>query len=113
MRALRFLWRGAKHVKSNAITGGSARRTHGIGAGQMSRVDAVQIALQKAGGHPEATALASDAFFPFRDSVDAAAGAGIRAIAQPGGSRRDEEVIRAADEHGIALVLTHRRHFRH
>ncbi len=111
--ALRFLWRVCKHVKSNAIVVGSSSRTYGVGAGQMSRVDAARLAVTKATGDLAGAALASDAFFPFRDGVDVAAEAGIRAVIQPGGSKRDSEVIAAANEHGIAMVFTGHRHFRH
>ena len=111
--ALAFLWRVCKHVKSNAIVIGSHERTFGIGAGQMSRVDSVELAVRKATGPLQGAALASDAFFPFRDGLDAAANAGVRAIIQPGGSKRDDEVIAAANEHGIAMVFTGFRHFRH
>jgi len=111
--ALQFAWRICKHVKSNAIVFTAADRTLGIGAGQMSRVDAAKIAVMKAGSSLEGSVLASDAFFPFRDGVDAAAGAGATAIVQPGGSKRDEEVIAAADEHGMTMVFTGVRHFRH
>jgi phosphoribosylaminoimidazolecarboxamide formyltransferase/IMP cyclohydrolase len=95
-----------------------AKRTRAMGAGQMSRVDAVQVAVMKAGVGGQAnplagTVAASDAFFPFRDGLDAVAKAGATAIVQPGGSVRDSEVIAAADEHGIAMVFTGRRHFRH
>jgi phosphoribosylaminoimidazolecarboxamide formyltransferase/IMP cyclohydrolase len=113
---LRFAWRVAAAVKSNAIVLANERRTLGIGAGQMSRVDSSRIAVMKAqdqGASLAGAALASDAFFPFRDGVDAAAEAGIRAVIQPGGSVRDEEVIQAANEHGIAMVFTGRRVFRH
>jgi phosphoribosylaminoimidazolecarboxamide formyltransferase/IMP cyclohydrolase len=113
MAALRFLWKVCKHVRSNAIVIGSAQRTFGIGAGQMSRVDAVEIAIDKSTGGDQPACLASDAFFPFRDSIDRAAQAGIVAVVQPGGSRRDNEVIEAADVHGIPMVFTGRRHFRH
>ena len=113
MQALRFAWRVAKHVKSNAIVLAMAQATVGIGAGQMSRVDSVRLARMKANFPTQGTALASDAFFPFRDGVDAAAEAGVTAIVQPGGSVRDAEVIAAADEHGIAMVFTGIRHFRH
>ena len=108
-----FAWQAVRWVKSNAILLSSERCTVGIGAGQMSRVDAVELAIRKAGRRAQGAVLASDAFFPFRDSVDLAAEAGITAIIEPGGSIRDEEVIRAADEHGIALVFTARREFRH
>jgi phosphoribosylaminoimidazolecarboxamide formyltransferase/IMP cyclohydrolase len=112
-RALAFLWRVTKHVKSNAIVVGSAERTYGVGAGQMSRVDAVELAVKKATGPLDGAVLGSDAFFPFRDGLDAAARAGVRAVIQPGGSKRDDEVIAAANEHGIAMVFTGTRHFRH
>jgi phosphoribosylaminoimidazolecarboxamide formyltransferase/IMP cyclohydrolase len=111
--ALRFLWRVCKHVKSNAIVIGDHEATNGVGAGQMSRVDAVELAVKKATRDLAGSVLASDAFFPFRDGLDAAAAAGVRAVVQPGGSRRDEEVIAAANEHGIAMVFTGNRHFRH
>ena len=110
---LDFAWRVAKHVKSNAIVFAGGRATLGIGAGQMSRVDSVRIAVSKARAPLEGSVLASDAFFPFRDGVDEAARAGATAIAEPGGSVRDQEVIDAADEHGIAMVFTGERHFRH
>ena len=113
---LRFAWAAVFGVKSNAILLARDGATLGIGAGQMSRVDASRIAVQKAADAEldlAGSVLASDAFFPFRDGVDAAAEAGVRAIVQPGGSKRDAEVIEAADEHGIAMVLTGRRLFRH
>ena len=113
---LDFVWRVARHVKSNAIVYGRHGRTLGIGAGQMSRVDSARIGVRKAedaGLSLQGAVLASDAFFPFRDGVDQAAEAGVQAIIQPGGSMRDEEVIAAADEHGIAMVFTGMRHFRH
>jgi phosphoribosylaminoimidazolecarboxamide formyltransferase/IMP cyclohydrolase len=110
---LRLAWIVAKHASSNAIVAARDRQIVGVGAGQMSRVDSVRLAVERAGGRQEGAVAASDAFFPFRDAVDALAGAGIVAIVQPGGSMRDEEVIAAADEHGIAMVLTGRRHFRH
>jgi phosphoribosylaminoimidazolecarboxamide formyltransferase/IMP cyclohydrolase len=113
MRALRFAWKVAKHVKSNAIVLATERATVGLGAGQMSRVDSVKLATMKANFPTRGTALASDAFFPFRDGVDAAAAVGVVAIIQPGGSMRDAEVIAAADEHGIAMVFTGIRHFLH
>jgi phosphoribosylaminoimidazolecarboxamide formyltransferase/IMP cyclohydrolase len=112
-RALAFAWRVAKHVKSNAIVLARADHTVGIGAGQMSRVDSVRLAVTKAQEPTAGTALASDAFFPFRDGLDEAARSGATAIVQPGGSIRDEEVIAAADEHGLAMVFTGIRHFRH
>ena len=114
--ALEFAWRVAAHVKSNAILLARGTRTLGIGAGQMSRIDATRIAVRKAAEAGLDTAgcvLASDAFFPFRDGLDAAAEAGAAAVIQPGGSIRDSEVVGAADEHGIAMVFTGTRHFRH
>jgi phosphoribosylaminoimidazolecarboxamide formyltransferase/IMP cyclohydrolase len=111
--ALDFAWRVCKHVKSNAIVFTTRDQTVGIGAGQMSRVDSSKIAVQKALLSTQGTVLASDAFFPFRDGVDAAAEAGVTAIIQTGGSVRDEEVIKAANEHGIAMIFTTMRHFRH
>jgi phosphoribosylaminoimidazolecarboxamide formyltransferase/IMP cyclohydrolase len=112
-RALLFAWSVAKHVKSNAIVLTTERATVGVGAGQMSRVDAVKLAIAKGGSATRGTVLASDAFFPFRDGVDAAAAAGVTAVIQPGGSVRDAEVIAAADEHGMAMLFTGIRHFRH
>ncbi|QEM67396.1 bifunctional phosphoribosylaminoimidazolecarboxamide formyltransferase/IMP cyclohydrolase [Geobacter sp. FeAm09] len=111
--SLDFAWRVCKHVKSNAIVFTNRDQTVGIGAGQMSRVDSSKIAVQKALLPTQGTVLASDAFFPFRDGVDAAVEAGVTAVIQPGGSVRDEEVIKAANEHGIAMVFTGMRHFRH
>lgn len=116
LRALRFGWRVVKHVKSNAIVYAAADRTLGIGAGQMSRVDSSRLAIwkaQNAGLSLTGSALASDALFPFPDSVEAAAAAGATAVIQPGGSVRDAEVIAAADRLGLAMVFTGRRHFRH
>ena len=110
---LLFAWRVCKHVKSNAIVLAQAGRTVGIGAGQMSRVDSVCLAASKAQLPLKGTVLASDAFFPFRDGIDQAAQAGVRAVIQPGGSRRDSEVIQAADEHNLAMVFTSIRHFKH
>jgi len=110
---LRLAWIVAKHASSNAIVAARERRIVGVGAGQMSRVDSVRLAVERAGGRQQGAVAASDAFFPFRDAVDALASAGIVAIVQPGGSVRDEEVIAAADEHEISMVLTGRRHFRH
>ncbi|HVY60491.1 MAG TPA: bifunctional phosphoribosylaminoimidazolecarboxamide formyltransferase/IMP cyclohydrolase, partial [Planctomycetota bacterium] len=112
-RDLRFAIAIAKHARSNAIACVRSGALAGCGAGQTSRVDAVEIALRKAGTHARGAVLASDAFFPFRDSVDLAAKAGIAAIVAPRGSRRDAEVAQAADEHGIALAFTDLRHFRH
>ena len=116
MDDLRFAWRVAASVKSNAIVLARNDRTIGIGAGQMSRVDASRLAVMKAADQSadvRGAALASDAFFPFRDGIDAAAEHGVAAVIQPGGSLRDEEVIAAADQHGIAMVFTGRRVFRH
>ena len=110
---LLFAWKVCKHVKSNAIVFSKGKMVVGVGAGQMSRVDSTNIAIQKAGDRASGSVMASDAFFPFRDSVDLAAKAGITAIIQPGGSKKDDEVIKAADEHGIAMVLTGERHFKH
>ncbi len=116
-QALRFAWRLCAHVKSNTVIFTSADRTLAIGAGQMSRVDAVNLARMKAqdrGGESlKGSVAASDAFFPFRDGLDAVAAAGATAVVQPGGSVKDAEVIAAADEHGLAMVFTGRRHFRH
>jgi len=111
--AMAFAWIVAKHVKSNAIIYARAGQTIGIGAGQMSRVDSVRLGAMKAQFPLAGTVLASDAFFPFRDGIDEAAKQGITAIIQPGGSIRDEEVIAAANEHKLAMVLTGMRHFRH
>lgn len=111
--SLLFAWRVAARVKSNAVVLARGTATVGVGAGQMSRVDSVEIAARKAGDRSEGSVMASDAFFPFRDALDRAAGAGVRAVIQPGGSVRDEEVVAAADEHGMAMVLTGVRHFRH
>ncbi len=113
-QALRFAWRVCAHVKSNTILFAETDRTLAIGAGQMSRVDAVKVAVMKAApGSLRGSVVASDAFFPFRDGLDAVAAAGATAVVQPGGSQRDQEVIDAADEHGMAMVFTGRRHFRH
>ncbi len=111
--ALRFAWNVVKHVKSNAIVYANAHQTVGIGAGQMSRVDAAQFGILKAKLPIEGSVMASDAFFPFRDGIDVAARVGVRAVVQPGGSVKDDEVIRAANEHGMAMLLTGVRHFRH
>ncbi len=111
--ACAFAWKVCKHVKSNAIVYARPGQTVGIGAGQMSRVDSVRLATMKAVLPVKGCVMASDAFFPFRDGVDVAAQAGITALIQPGGSIRDQEVITAADEHQMAMVLTGMRHFRH
>jgi phosphoribosylaminoimidazolecarboxamide formyltransferase/IMP cyclohydrolase len=113
---LRFAWRVAKFVKSNAIVFARELATVAVGAGQMSRVYSTRIAAMKASDEQLAIAgavMASDAFLPFRDNLDVAAGYGIRAVIQPGGSRRDAEVVAAADEHDMAMVFTGVRHFRH
>jgi phosphoribosylaminoimidazolecarboxamide formyltransferase/IMP cyclohydrolase len=113
---LLFAWTVCKHVTSNAVVLAKGLRTIGIGAGQMSRVDAVRIAVEKAREHRHdlaGAALASDAFFPFADGPQVALEAGIRAIVQPGGSKRDEEVTEAVREAGATMVFTGRRHFRH
>ena len=112
-QALEFAWIVCKNVKSNAIVYAGADRTLGIGAGQMSRVDSARIGIEKAQVPLQGAVMASDAFFPFRDGIDVAADAGVAAVIQPGGSIRDEEVIGAADEHGMAMVFTGHRHFRH
>jgi phosphoribosylaminoimidazolecarboxamide formyltransferase/IMP cyclohydrolase len=115
-RDLRFAWQVVRFVKSNAIVFAGGNQSLGIGAGQMSRIMSTRIAAMQAanfGFSLDAAVMASDAFFPFRDNVDLAAEHGIRAIVQPGGSRKDDEVIAAADEHGIAMALTGFRHFRH
>jgi phosphoribosylaminoimidazolecarboxamide formyltransferase / IMP cyclohydrolase len=120
-RDLLFAWRVVRHVRSNAIVIAKEGATLGIGAGQMSRVDSVRVSIEKAReargdqakGLLEGSSLASDAFFPFPDGPLSAIEAGVRAIIQPGGSRRDAEVIAACDEAGAAMVFTKRRHFRH
>ena len=112
-KALEFAWRVCKWVKSNAIVYADAQRTLGIGAGQMSRIDAAKFGLQKAGGKVPSGYLASDAFFPFRDVVDLAHEAGVEALIQPGGSIKDQESIDAANAHGMIMVFTGTRHFRH
>jgi phosphoribosylaminoimidazolecarboxamide formyltransferase/IMP cyclohydrolase len=112
-RDLAFAWRVAKHVKSNAIVFAKDGVTLAIGAGQMSRVESVKICERKAGDKLKGSAVASDAFFPFRDGVDVLAAAGATSIVQPGGSVRDEEVITAANEHKLAMLFTGMRHFRH
>ena len=112
-KAMLLAWTVVKHVKSNAIVYANAVQTVGVGAGQMSRVDAARIAAQKAQLPLKGTAAASDAFFPFRDGLDEIARSGAAAVIQPGGSIKDDEVIAAADEHGLAMVFTGVRHFRH
>ncbi|MCE9534415.1 MAG: bifunctional phosphoribosylaminoimidazolecarboxamide formyltransferase/IMP cyclohydrolase [Planctomycetes bacterium] len=113
MADLQFAWKVCKHVKSNAIVLARNGMIIGVGAGQMSRVDSVQIAIRKAGDRVRGSVLASDAFFPFRDNVDAAAAAGVKAIVQPGGSQRDADSIAACEEKGLAMLFTGMRHFRH
>jgi len=113
IQQLSFAWRIVKHVKSNAILIAKDFQTIGIGAGQVSRIDAVNIALNKAGDHLGQSVLASDAFFPFRDSIDRIADSGVVAVIQPGGSIRDQEVIDACNEYGIAMMFTGRRCFKH
>ena len=113
MDGLRFTWTVCKHVKSNAIVFGRGSETVGIGAGQMSRVDSVKLAVSKSRSKIAGCVMASDAFFPFRDAIDEAAKVGITAIIQPGGSIKDEEVIKAIDEYNMAMVFTGVRHFRH
>ena len=113
MADLRFAWKVCRHVKSNAIVFARAGMLLGAGAGQMSRLDSSFIAGMKSGDRSVGGVVASDAFFPFRDGIDEAAKAGIKAVIQPGGSRNDEEVIAACNEHGMAMVVTGRRHFRH
>ena len=116
VRALLFAWKVCKHVKSNAIVFANEHQTVGVGAGQMNRVDSVRLAVMRAERTAldlKNTVLASDAFFPFRDNVDEAAKFSISAIIQPGGSVRDDETIQAANEHGLAMVFTGVRHFKH
>lgn len=113
LRDLRFAWLVCKHVKSNAIVFASQGMVTGVGAGQMSRLDSAEIAARKSEDRCQQGVVASDAFFPFRDGIDQAAAAGIAAAIQPGGSRNDEEVIAAANEHGMSMIFTGHRHFRH
>ncbi len=113
VKALLFAWTVCKHTKSNAIVYAREDQTVGVGAGQMSRVDSVKIGAMRANLALEGSVLASDAFFPFRDGLDEAAKHGITAVIQPGGSVRDQEVIAAANEHGLAMVFTGIRHFKH
>src|SRR5207253_1981296 len=110
---LRFAWTVCKHVKSNAIVLAKRGMVVGVGAGQMSRVDSVHLAVRKAGERSRGSVLASDAFFPFRDNIDEAAKAGVTAVIQPGGSMRDQACSRAGDEQGLEMVLRGVRHFRH
>ncbi|MBM4063399.1 MAG: bifunctional phosphoribosylaminoimidazolecarboxamide formyltransferase/IMP cyclohydrolase, partial [Planctomycetes bacterium] len=118
LAALRFAWKVCKHVKSNAIllaraAGPGEFQTTGVGAGQMSRVDSAKIAVEKGGERVAGSVVASDAFFPFADGLVACAEAGVTAAIQPGGSKRDDEVVAAADQHGMAMIATGQRHFRH
>jgi phosphoribosylaminoimidazolecarboxamide formyltransferase/IMP cyclohydrolase len=113
LESLMFAWRICKYVKSNAIVLAQGSKTVGIGAGQMSRIDAVRIAISKAGKLTENSVMASDAFFPMKDSIEYANKAKIKAVIQPGGSIRDEEVIQEANKCGIAMVFTGIRHFKH
>ena len=110
---LAFGWKVCKHVKSNAILLAKDGAVLGVGAGQMSRLDSSFIAAHKAGERSQGAVVASDAFFPFRDGVDEAAKAGVRAVIQPGGSKQDEQVIEACNEHDMAMIFTGRRHFKH
>ncbi len=112
-KALEFIWAIVQHVKSNAIVVGVEDRLLGVGAGQMNRVQSVRLALEQAGETAKGAVLASDAFFPFPDSIETAAAAGISAIAQPGGSKKDQDVIDKAEELGVAMIFTGTRHFRH
>ena len=112
-KALKFAWKVAKWTKSNSVIFAVKGRTVGIGAGQTSRVGAVEIAARQSIDRSAGIVMASDAFFPFRDGIDTAARGGVTAVIQPGGSKRDQEVINACDEHNIAMVFTHMRHFRH
>jgi phosphoribosylaminoimidazolecarboxamide formyltransferase/IMP cyclohydrolase len=113
MKELLFAWSLCKHYKSNAICLTNHKALLGYGAGQTSRVDATEHALLRAGDKAKGAVLASDAFFPFPDSIEKASAAGVVAVIQPGGSVRDEEVIKACEEHGISMVFTGMRHFRH
>ncbi|MDQ3662003.1 MAG: bifunctional phosphoribosylaminoimidazolecarboxamide formyltransferase/IMP cyclohydrolase, partial [Actinomycetota bacterium] len=108
-----FAWTVAKHVKSNAIVLVKDGAAVGVGAGQMNRLESADLAARRAGERAPGSVCASDAFFPFRDGIDAIAASGARAVIQPGGSVRDDEVIDAANERGLAMVFTGRRHFRH
>ena len=113
LQDLAFAWKAVKHIKSNAIVLAKERTLLGMGAGQPNRVISVQLAAQAAGEGAQGSVLASDAFFPFADSIEAAAKAGVTAIVQPGGSIRDQEVIEAADRLGLVMLFTGIRHFRH
>ncbi|HCS54491.1 MAG TPA: bifunctional phosphoribosylaminoimidazolecarboxamide formyltransferase/inosine monophosphate cyclohydrolase, partial [Planctomycetaceae bacterium] len=113
LRDLTFAWAVCKHVKSNAIVFVKDGMVTGVGAGQMSRLDSAEIAAKKSEDRCKGGVVASDAFFPFKDGIEQAAQAGILAAIQPGGSRNDEEVIEAANQAGMAMIFTGRRHFRH
>ena len=113
VEALEFAWRSVKYVKSNGIIITNNHQTLGVGPGQTNRVASVKIAIEQASDRLEGAVLASDAFFPFADNVEEIAKAGIKAIIQPGGSVRDQDAIDEADKHGIAMVFTGARHFRH
>ena len=113
IQAMLFAWKVLKHIKSNGILLAKNNTTIGMGAGQVSRIDSVDLAIKKAGDKINGCILASEAFFPFRDSIDRIAGKGITAVIQPGGSVRDQEVIDACNEHGIAMVFTGIRCFKH
>jgi phosphoribosylaminoimidazolecarboxamide formyltransferase/IMP cyclohydrolase len=113
MADLRFAWDIVRYVKSNAIAVCKDRMLLGAGAGQMSRVDSVEISIKKAGDRVQGAVLSSDAFFPFPDSIERVAQAGITAVIQPGGSKRDQEVIDACNKLGIPMIFTGRRHFMH
>jgi phosphoribosylaminoimidazolecarboxamide formyltransferase/IMP cyclohydrolase len=113
LAALRFAWRAVKHVKSNAIVFVRGTATVGVGAGQMNRVDSVRLAAWRAGERARGAVMGSDAYFPFPDSIEAAAEAGVSACIQPGGSQHDPETIAAADRLSMAMILTGERHFRH
>lgn len=113
LASLHFAWKAVQHVKSNAVVLAQGARTVGIGGGLPSRVDAVHLAIQKAGAESQGAVMASDAFFPFPDSIESAARAGVTAVIQPGGSIRDAQVIKTANDHGLAMIFTGIRHFRH
>ena len=113
MADLRFAWEMVRHVKSNAIVVCKDRMLLGAGAGQMSRVDSTEIAISKAADRVTGSVIGSDAFFPFPDSIERAADAGVVAVIQPGGSRNDDEVIAACNKRGLAMIFTGRRHFKH
>jgi phosphoribosylaminoimidazolecarboxamide formyltransferase / IMP cyclohydrolase len=113
MADLRFAWEMVRHVKSNAIVLCKNRMLLGAGAGQMSRVDSVEISVRKAGDRAPGSVMGSDAFFPFPDSIELAVAAGVRAVIQPGGSRNDNDVIAACNQHSLPMIFTGRRHFKH